>query len=156
MVRPVLYGIALLTGGAILQWPAEAQGRQEPGKPIGTVTTQGNLILMTLDEGALGKANLFDLTKHTVRFTPESGGYRVETRPLEWDAEFGPEVTGSNIALKNFAFPFSGKNWDSLSMGVTGSLRFGAAAEDGRGGRGGGFGGGVSIGRVDALQEAAR
>ena len=55
-----------------------AQNRQEPGHSIGTVTTQGNLIVMTLNEGALGHANLFDLSKRTLRFTPEASGYRSE------------------------------------------------------------------------------
>jgi hypothetical protein len=32
----------------------QAQGRQEPGRSIGTVSTQGDLIVLTLDEGALG------------------------------------------------------------------------------------------------------
>jgi hypothetical protein len=44
-------------------WPHNltySQGRQEPGRSIGTATTQGNLIVMTLNEGALGHANLFD------------------------------------------------------------------------------------------------
>ena len=36
----------------------QAQYRQEPGRSLGTVTTQGNLIIMTLDEGVLGKPNL--------------------------------------------------------------------------------------------------
>ena len=33
---------------------------------------------MTLDEGVLGKANLFDLAHRTLRFTPEGARYRVE------------------------------------------------------------------------------
>src|SRR5262245_36757882 len=85
-----------------------AQGRQDPGRPIGKVSVQGDLILMELDEGALGKANLFDLVRHTVRFTPEAGGYRVENLPFHWDPEFGGEFTGGQLALHNFAFPFSG------------------------------------------------
>ena len=46
---------------------ASAQRFQEPGKSIGTISTHGNLIVMTLDEGVLGKANLFDLAHHTLR-----------------------------------------------------------------------------------------
>jgi hypothetical protein len=33
----------------------------EPGHSIGKVSTDGNLVVMELDDGALGKANLFDL-----------------------------------------------------------------------------------------------
>ena len=54
-----------------------AQARQEPGRSIGTITTQGDLIVMTLNEGVFGKANLFDLTRRTLRFTPEGTGYRA-------------------------------------------------------------------------------
>ena len=129
-----------------------AQGpRQEPGRSIGSISTQGNLIVFTLNEGALGKANLFDLAGRTVRFTPDGAGYRVETGALKWDADFGGEFTAGQVSLKNFAFPFSGKSWNGFSVGVTGSIAFGETA-GGRGGRGGG----VSIGRFDQLREAAR
>src|ERR1700743_3235960 len=73
---------------------AQAQFRQEPGHSLGTVTTQGNLIVLTLDEGVLGKANLFNLAHHTVRFTPDGSRYRVETLPLQWDKDFGTEMPG--------------------------------------------------------------
>ncbi len=143
-----------IAGGILLLHAlAYAQGRQEPGHPIGKISTQGDLIVMTLDEGALGKANLFDLVRHTLRFTPDGPGYRIENVALEWDPEFGAPLTGSQVTLRNFAFPFSGKSWDSLSVGVTGSIAFGAAqAGAGRGGRGGG----VTIGRFDQLAEAGR
>ena len=129
-----------------------AQRRQEPGKSIGTISTQGNLIVMTLREGVLGKANLFDLAHRTLRFTPDGIRYRVENLPGQWDSEFGPEMTGSQATLKNFAFPFSGKSWNSFSVGMTGSMTFGEPAGGGRGGRGGG----LSVDRFAELQEAAR
>ena len=134
---------------------AQAQRMQAPGHSIGKITTQGNLIVMTLDEGVLGKEKLFDLEGRTVHFTPEAAGYRIETGPLQWDAEFGAEMNGPQAALHHFAFPFSGKTWDSFSVGVTGSITFGAAPEGGRGGRGG-RGGGVSVERFAQLQEAGR
>ena len=49
-----------------------AQGRGEPGKSIGSVAVRGNLIVMTLDEGVLGKESLFDLARRTVRYTPKA------------------------------------------------------------------------------------
>ena len=131
---------------------AQAQGRQEPGRSIGSISTQGNLIIMTLTEGALGKANLFDLGRRTLRFTPEGAGYRAENLALRWDPEFGAELAGAQVTLRNFAFPYSGKSWDSFSVGTTGAISFGAVQGDGRRGRGGG----VPIGRFDQLQEAAR
>jgi hypothetical protein len=50
---------------------AVAQDWMSPGKPTGTATTQDNLIVLSLDENALGKAHLFDLAHRTVRFTPD-------------------------------------------------------------------------------------
>lgn len=144
----ITFGILLHSGVAL------AQGQQEPGKPIGTISTRGDLIVMKLDDGVLPKAKLFDLGKRTLRFTPDGAGYRVENLPLEWDAEFGSELSGAQVSLRNFQFPFSGKSWDALSVGTTGSISFGAAPGGGGVGRGG-RGGGVSIGRFDQLREAA-
>ena len=136
---------------------AVAQERDMPGKPIGKASVLGNLILLELDKNALGERNLFDLGQRTLRFTPGSAGYRVESSPLRWDADFGQELSGHEVTLHNFAFPFSGKTWTSFSVGVTGSIRFGEADNPP------GFGmgptprdqGGVSIGRFDPLSEGA-
>ena len=99
-----------------------AQVRQEPGRSIGTITTAGDLIVMTLDEGVLGRPNLFDLAGRTLRFTPGANGYRAENLPLAWDKEFGKELSGASVKLERFAFPFSGQRWTELSVGVTGSI----------------------------------
>ena len=72
---------------------AYSQGRQEPGPSIGTITTQGDLIVMTLNDGVFGKANMFDLGRRTLRFTPDGPGYRAENLPLQWDTEFGKELS---------------------------------------------------------------
>ena len=158
-------GFSFIVGAMVLSMlcsaGAQAQFRQEPGKSIGTVTTQGNLIVLTLNEDALGPVNLFDLDHRTLRFTPAGSGYRVETLPLQWDAHFGPEMRGSEAALEKFAFPFSGKSWRSFSVGVTGSMTFGdppggarrvdAPSIGDRRNRGGG----LSIDRFALLQEAA-
>jgi hypothetical protein len=120
---------------------ALAQNRQAPGKPIGAISTRGDLIVLTLDEGALGKANLFDLVKHTLRFTPDGGGYRVENVPFAWDAEFGGQAPPRTpVTLREFAFPFSGRKWDSLNLDTPGSIAFGGV---------------VTIGRFDQLRNAA-
>jgi len=60
----VLFGLLLIVS------LSSAQQDDEPGHPIGKVSTKGDLIVMELDDGALGKANLFDLTGRTLRFTP--------------------------------------------------------------------------------------
>jgi hypothetical protein len=121
---------------------AARQRQQEPGKSIGSISTAGNLIVFTLNEGALGTANLFDLVKHTLRFTPGSDGYRIENTTFAWDADFGDQAPPrAPVSLHNFAFPFSGKTWDTLAVDTTGSI---------------GFGAGVSIARFDQLQVAAK
>src|SRR5438094_7822281 len=125
-----------------------SQGRQEPGRSIGTITTQGDLIVMTLNDGVFGKANMFDLARRTLRFSPEGAGYRAENLTLQWDSEFGKEMSGPQLTLHNFSFPYSGKSWDSFSVGVTGSISFGAAQNTSSGGGFGGTrGGGSSVER---------
>ena len=139
---------------------SHAQDRQRPGKPIGKVSTAGNLILLELDEGVLGKEKLFNLEGRTLRFNLTRDGYRVENLPLEWDSDFGTETQTAEVSLHKFQFPFSGKKWDSLSVGMNGSIRFGEAERAGGGARteSSAFSrrfGGVSIGRFDQLAEAA-
>ena len=139
---------------------AHAQDRVVPGRPIGRVSVVGNLILMELDQGALGQQNLFDLGQHTLRFTPGMGGYRVESLPLGWDGDFGQQLTGHQVGLHNFSFPFSGKSWNSFSVGVTGSIRFALENSTPADVSALAFGprrndGGVSIGRFDPLTEGA-
>ncbi|HKF05782.1 MAG TPA: hypothetical protein VKB49_25915, partial [Candidatus Sulfotelmatobacter sp.] len=90
------------------------------GHSIATVSTQGNLIVMELDDAALGKANLFDLVGNTLRFTPEGSRYRVEKEALQWDLDSGPELAGAEVTLHQFAFPFSGQHWSSFRVGRTG------------------------------------
>ena len=135
---------------------AYAQRSQEPGHPIGKVTTDGDLIVMELDEGVLGKANLFDLVGRTLVFVLQGQGYRVENQALQWDEDFGNEAKGPEVILQRFAFPFSGKSWNSFSVGTTGSIRFGEAPRsEAPGPSGAGRAGGVSIARFDELGEAA-
>ena len=134
---------------------ALSQNRLEPGKSIGSVTVQGNLIVMELNEGAFGKSNMFDLTRRTLRFTPEGGGYRAENLAFQWDAEFGKEATEPQQSFTNFSFPYSGKTWNSVSVGINGSISFGPQT-NAAGGGGGQRGGEDSIERFAQLQDAAR
>jgi hypothetical protein len=132
-----------------------AQEDDEPGHSIGKVSTKGDLIVMELDDGALGKANPFDLTGHTLRFTPEGSRYRVESGPLHWDSDHGPELTGAEASLHKFAFPFSGKLWKSFLVGTTGSIRFGASEKDISLDPYGHRDGGILLDRFDQLAEVA-
>jgi hypothetical protein len=150
--------LVVLTAVTLCPVAGRAQFGEEPGHSIGTVTTRGHLILLTLNEGALGRANLFNLAHRTLRFTPDGTGYRVQNVALTWDADFGSALTGP-VVLRKFAFPFSGKTWTSLSVGMTGTIAF-AQMESGEpqmGDRGVSIGreGGLSIDRFAELQDAA-
>ena len=139
---------------------ASAQFRPGPGRSIGTVRTVGKLIVLTLDEGALGTANLFDLDHRTLRFTPEGSRYRIERLPLRWDADYGAAMTGSEATLAHVGFPFSGHRWRSFSVGVTGSITFGDSLGARRGGQQSAGdsrnrGGGLAVDRFAELAEAA-
>jgi len=146
----------LVSGGLLLIVSfSHAQQDYEPGHSIGKVSTRGDLIVMELDDSALGKANLFDLTGHTLRFTPDGSGYRAANGPLNWDSDYGPEMASAEANFKRFAFPFSGKSWNSLFVGTTGSIRFGASEKDVGLDPYGHREGGVVLDRFDELAEAA-
>lgn len=149
-----LAGVSIM---ALASLPAFGQFRQDPGNSIGKVTRQGNLIVLELNEGALGKQNLFNLAHRTLRFTPEDSRYRVESLPVNWDSDFGAELKGNDATLKNFAFPFSGKTWTNFSVGMTGSLTFGepAAPPPGRPAAEPNRTGGLSVDRFAELRQAA-
>ncbi|HEY6336953.1 MAG TPA: hypothetical protein VIW68_00525 [Candidatus Sulfotelmatobacter sp.] len=134
---------------------SNAQWENEHGHAIGKVSVKGDLVVMELDDGVLGKANLFDLLGHTLRFTPESSRYGIQSGALQWDPEFGPELAGAEVTLHQFTFPFSGHEWSAFGVGSTGSIRFGAPETSDRPGPRGRSDGGVSIGRFDPLGEAA-
>ncbi len=127
----------------------------EPGHSIGKVSTDGNLIVMQLEDSALGKANLFDLVGQTLRFTPDGSQYRVDHRPLNWDSDFGSQLAGAEVTFHQFAFPFSGKKWNSFFVGATGSISFGTREKDDSPDGSQRPEGGVSIGRFEPLAEAA-
>jgi hypothetical protein len=134
---------------------SQAQRASEPGHAIGKVSTQGDLVVMELDDGVLGKPSLFDLLGRTLRFSPSGSRYSMETGALQWDPDFGPDLAGDEVDLRQFTFPFPGKQWNSFHVGTTGSIRFGTSqSDDGPGPRGRGEGG-VSIGRFDPLAGAA-
>ena len=115
-----------LTLGSLLQ--PDAAGAQMPGKSIGSITTQGDLIIMELDADAVALPNLFDLEGRTLRFTPEGTGYRAENLPLQWDPEIGAEIDDPQVGLEHFSFPMAGSSWDSIFVNPLGSISLGAGA----------------------------
>lgn len=134
---------------------AHAESTDEPGRSIGKVSVRGKLILVELNAGALGTANLFDLNGRTLRFFPRGPRYEIENVPIRWDSDFGPELTGAEVVLNRFAFPFSGRSWRSFLVGTTGSLRFGASESEIKPDAYGHPEGGISLDRFDQLAEVA-
>jgi hypothetical protein len=123
--------LLILCGLFIFASQSREQNANEPGHSIGKVSILGDLIVMELDAGALGKTNLFDLTGRTLRFTPDGSRYRVETRAIQWHTNFGEELAGGEVVLHQFTFPFSGQRWKSFRVGATGSIRFGKPINNG-------------------------
>jgi hypothetical protein len=99
-----LLGCATLLAAIVTTNGAIAQDRNTPGKSIGTVTTQGKIMILTLNQDALGKPHLFDLAHRTIRFTPDGSRYRVETLPEAWDNDFGTELKDSHATLTRTRF----------------------------------------------------
>jgi len=151
---PVLCGFILLSIFPSLSFTQEDETISQ-GRAMGTVSIQGNLIVMELDDAALGKANLFDLVGHTLHFTPDGARYRFDKEVLQWDSDFGSELKGADVTLHQFTFPFSGQRWNSFRVGHTGSIRFGEPETTGNPASEAPSDGGVSIGRFDPLGEAA-
>jgi hypothetical protein len=129
--------------------------QKTPGHSIGQVSTNGDLIVIELDRAALGQPNLFDLVGRTLRFSPAGSRYRVTNQTLQWEADYGVELTGSDVRLQRFTFPFSGQRWSSFSLGTTGSIRFGPSPKDGDVDAYGRPDGGIAsaIGRFDRLAD---
>ena len=126
-----------------------------PGRSIGKVSTNGDLIVIELAPAALGQPNLFDLLGRTLRFRLAGSRYHVTNQTLQWDADYGVELTGSEIRLQRFTFPFSGQRWSSFSVGTTGSIRFGPSPNVGDVDAYGRLDGGIAsaIGRFDRLAD---
>jgi hypothetical protein len=147
----------ILLVAALVAIPGRAQFEQTPGHSMGAVATHGKLIVLTLKAGALGKVNLFDLEHHTLRFTPARTGYRVESVPSTWDADYGAALKTPEVTLEKFVFPFSGKAWKTLSIGETGTIVPGPPEEKRESGRRGawvGREGGLAMERYVELAEA--
>jgi hypothetical protein len=123
-------GIALLCGLVLNSGSSPAEQQKTPGHSIGQVSTNGNLIVIELDRAALGQPNLFDLVGRTLRFSPVGSRYHVTNQTLRWEADYGVEVTDSDVSLQRFTFPFSGQRWSSLSVGTTGSIRIGPSPKE--------------------------
>lgn len=122
-----LHSACLLCLAFLDRGMARAQSADEPGRSIGKVSTDGKLIFVEMNAGALGKANLFDLKGRTLRFIPAGSRYRVRNVPLRWDRDYGPEFRGGEASLHRFAFPFASHSWSSVLVGTSGSLRFGGS-----------------------------
>jgi hypothetical protein len=148
-------GILLVCGLMVHPSSSYAVQQRTPGHSIGQVSTTGDLIVIELDSAALGQPNLFDLVGRTLRFSPAGSRYRVTNQTLQWEADYGVELTGSDVSLQRFTFPFSGQRWSSFSVGTTGSIRFGPPPSVGDVDAYGRLDGGIAsgIGRFDRLAD---
>jgi len=81
-------GFGWIAAALALNALAYGQGRGEPGKQIGSIAVRANLIVMTLNKDVLGKESRFDLSHHTLRFTPAESQYRVENVAWIWDSVY--------------------------------------------------------------------
>ena len=118
-------GVVLACGLVLNLVPSYAGQQKTAGRSIGQVSRNGDLIVIELDRAALGQPNLFDLVGRTLRFSPDGSRYRVANQTLRWEPDYGVELTGADVRLQRFTFPFSGQRWSSFSVGTTGSIRFG-------------------------------
>lgn len=153
--RSARSGVLILLAVFVNLNASHAQEENESGHSVGKVSTSGDLIVIELYDGALGNKNLFNLVARTLHFLPDRSRYRVETGNLQWDADFGPELSEAEVTLHQFDFPFSGKRWNSFLVGSSGSIRFGKSEKDVRPDAYGKIDGGVTLGRFDSLAEAA-
>ena len=147
--------IVLLCGLVLNAGSSHAGQQKAPGHSIGQISTNGDLIVIELDRAALGQPNLFDLVGRTLRFSPAGSRYRVTTQTLQWEADYGVELTGADVRLQRFTFPFSGQRWSSFSVGTTGSIRFGPSPKEAEVDAYGRLDGGIAsaIGRFDRLAD---
>ncbi len=93
------------------------------------LSTDDHVIVLELAPSEITPGNLLDLQGHTIRFTPDSNGFRAANLPLQWDAAFGTPITGSpsaSVNLANFQFPFAGQSWPGFFVGTNGNITFGA------------------------------
>ena len=149
-------GIVMLCALVLNPGGASYAGQQKtPGHALGQVSTHGDLIVIELAPAALGQPNLFDLVGRTLRFSPAGSRYRVTNQPLQWEADYGVELTDADVRLHRFRFPFSGQRWSSFSVGTTGAIRFGPSPKGGDVDAYGRFDGGIAsaIGRFDRLAD---
>ena len=134
---------------------AYSQWQTEQGHSIGKVSIKDDLIVLELDDAALGRSNLFDLAGRTLHFIPDGPRYRIENQALQWDSDFGLVLTDGEVTLHQFAFPFSNQQWNTFFVDTTGSISFGSKEKTDNPDSGGRGRRGVSIGRFDPLSEAA-
>lgn len=148
-------GILLVCGLLVNPSSSYAGQQMTPGQSIGQVSTTGDLIVIELDGAALGQPNLFDLVGRMLRISPVGSSYRVTNEPLRWDTNYGVQLTGADVSLQRFTFPFSGQRWSSFSVGTTGSIRFGPTPKERDVDAYGHLDGGIAsaLGRFDRLAD---
>ena len=104
---------------------ADSAGADRPGR---VSTTPDNQILVELVAPEdTAPANLFDLNRRTLVFTPDGhGGYSRSVRPVGWEQDIGePVADGAEIQLQSFMFDFAGRRWGLFYVSRQGLVTFG-------------------------------
>ena len=93
----------------------------------------GNIAILEDADGVVARLNTFNLSARSVRFLPSGVGYRFETSDGGYDAAQANAGTvvdrlgddDSRLISLPFAFPFYGRNWNSVYLNSDGNLTFG-------------------------------
>ena len=111
-----------------LAWTPAA--REPPNSDDGIWTTEDGRIVVEMEPGVMSEANLFDLDRHTLYFTPDDDGdYTREVRELAWEDDTGNEVPGRSEVALPFSFDYDGESWDAVTVS-RGLLLFGGDITD--------------------------
>lgn len=127
---------AVASVAALLPTPAPGADPLIQQHGEGVSTTADGRILLELRPEDITPANPFDLNRRTVVFTPDgAGGYARTVTALDWEEDWGdPVADGEPVALRDFAFAFGGRGWESFHVSQRGVVTFGQPFEpyDGR------------------------
>ena len=93
----------------------------------GVSTTPDNQILAELPPEDASAANLFDLNRRTLVFTPDGHGhYSRSVQSVAWEDNIGDTVAdGTEVQLQSFMFDFASRRWDSFFVSQHGLISFG-------------------------------
>jgi hypothetical protein len=97
------------------------------GSGIGQITTPNGVTAISAEGLIQEPGHYFDLEGKTLRFTPKSEGYIVQSLPLDYRTNLGVFLNFQNQARVTlpFSFPFGGKSWTEIFVNLNGNVSFG-------------------------------